>query len=179
MISSTVFLRYARSLADVVAGGEDEGTVSRDLALYSEVFKTVPAVLDAFDNPSIPRDAKQRVLAQLFELYPVGPLAANFLQVLLANSRIRYFQNIVDQYSRLLNQRKGIVAAEVASAQPLSEMEVKTLGESLARVVGKMVKLSARTDAELLGGLVVQVGSTVYDGSVRRQLSEIRQRLMD
>jgi F-type H+-transporting ATPase subunit delta len=179
MISSTVFSRYARSLADVVGEGDDENAVARDLALYSEIFKAAPAVLDAFDNPSIPRDAKQRVLAQLFELYHVGPVASNFLQVLLANSRIRYFQNIVDQFTRLLNRRKGIVAAEVVSALPLSELEVKTLGESLARVVGKRVQLSARTDSDLLGGLVVQVGSTVYDGSVRRQLSEMRQRLMD
>ena len=178
MIATAVFARYARSLADVVFENHLEDEVTRDLFLYRDIFLTAPEVLEAFHNPAVARDAKARVLGELLARYPVGQIAANFLHVLLEHNRIRYFQEILDRYMKTLNERKGIASAEVTSAAPLSEREVIALRESLGRAVGRTVTLSVRTDRELLGGLVVQVGSTVYDGSIRRQLTDMRQRLM-
>jgi F-type H+-transporting ATPase subunit delta len=178
MIATSVFASYARSLVDVVFEKNVEAEVTRDLFLYRDIFQAAPEVLDAFHNPAVPRDAKKRVLDELLARYPAGQIAANFFHVLLDHNRIRYFQEILDRYTNTLNERKGIVSARVTSASPLSEAEVVALRESLVRTVGRAVTLSVRTDQELLGGLVVQVGSTVYDGSIRRQLAEMRQRLM-
>jgi F-type H+-transporting ATPase subunit delta len=178
MIATGVFARYARSLADVVLENHAEAEVTRDLLLYRDIFRAVPEVLEAFHSPAVARDAKERVLGELLVRYPVGQITANFLHVLLEHNRIRYFQEVLDYYTNTVNERKGIVSAQVTSAAPLSELEVTVLRESLGRVVGRAVILSARTDQELLGGLVVQVGSTVYDGSIRRQLSDMRQSLM-
>jgi F-type H+-transporting ATPase subunit delta len=179
MISSAVFARFARSLADVALEGQVEVQVSRDMALYRDIFHAAPELLEAFDSPAIPRDAKKNVLSALMKHYPVGATTANFLNVLLDHNRIRFFHEILDHYTTTLNERKGIVAAQVTSAIPLTEKEAAELRGSLSKAIGKEVTITARTDAELLGGIVVQVGSTVYDGSIRRQLVEMRQQLMD
>ncbi len=179
MIPSAVFSRYARSLADVVLEQQAVSDVGRDLGLYREIFLAVPDLLVTFNNPAIPKEIKQKILSELLTRYPVSRLAENFLKVLLDHNRIRYFHEIFDLYTKTLNERRGIVTAQVSSAAPLSEKEQGELRESLARTTGRSVILDLRTDKELLGGLVVRIGSTVYDGSVLRQLAEMRQRLME
>jgi F-type H+-transporting ATPase subunit delta len=179
MISSAVFGRYARSLADVVLEKREDAAVGRDLALYREIFAAVPDLLETFHNPAIPKEAKHKILSSLFEGYPVSQTTANFLRLLLDHNRIRYFHEIFDLFTRTVNERNGIVTAQVASASPLTETDQSRLRESLSRVTGKSVLLDLRTDEALLGGVVVRLGSTVYDGSVRSQLAEVRRRLME
>jgi F-type H+-transporting ATPase subunit delta len=179
MISSAVFGRYARSLADVVLEKREDSAVARDLSLYREIFLAVPDLLETFHNPAIPREIKQKILSELLARYPAAQTTANFLRVLLDHNRMRYFHEIFDLFTRTVNERNGIITAQVASASPLSESNQSQLRESLSRTTGKNVLLDMRTDKDLLGGVVVRVGSTVYDGSVRRQLAEVRQRLME
>ena len=149
----------------------------RDLDTYREIFRQVPALLEALDSPAVQRDAKERVLAELLSRYPVSQTTANFLRILLAHHRIRYFAEICDGYVKTVNERKGIVAARVTTAAPLSDQEMAVLRESLCRATGNQVTLSMATDPDLLAGVVVQIGSTVYDGSIRTQLDEMRRRL--
>ncbi len=177
MISSSIFARYARALADVtLEKGEDAG-VRRDLGTYREIFRQVPALLEALDSPAVQRDAKERVLAELLSRYPVSQSTANFLRILLVHHRIRYFAEICDGYDKTVNERKGIVAARVTTAAPLSDQQISVLQESLCRATGNRVTLSMATDPAILAGVVVQIGSTIYDGSVRTQLDEMRRRL--
>ncbi len=179
MISSAIFSRYAKSLADVVMEVRAVDEVGRDLELYREIFLAVPDLLDAFHNPAIPKETKEKILSELLARYPVSRITENFLKVLLDHNRLRFFHEILALYAKTLNERKGIVTAQVASAAPLSEAEQRELRESLARATGRTVILDVQTDKELLGGLVVRIGSTVYDGSVLRQLEEMRRRLME
>ncbi len=179
MISTAVYARYARSLVDVVIEKGIETEVSRDLQVYRDIFSAVPDLLDTFDNPAVPRDVKGRVLSELLARYPANGATENFLRILLSNNRIRHFAEIIDFYVKSLNDRKGILAAKVTAAVGLSDTETNLLAEKLASALGSKVSMTFATDPELLGGLVVQIGSTVYDGSIRRQLSEVRQRLMD
>jgi F-type H+-transporting ATPase subunit delta len=177
MISAAVLGRYARSLAEVALELNDEERVSRDLAEYREVFQAVPDLLVAFDSPAVTRDAKENVFSALLVRYPVRKVTENFLRVLLQHNRIRYFDQIYEIYVTTVNEHKGIATAAVTTAAPLSERELTGLRESLSKVTGKIIKLDVQLDSGLLGGVVVQVGSTVYDGSIRRQLSEMRRHL--
>jgi len=179
MISAGILGRYARSLADVALELHDEESVSRDLAVYLEVFQAVPELLEAFHSPAVPRDAKEKVLSALLDRYPVRKVTENFLRVLLQHNRILYFNQIYGNYIRTVNERKGIETARVTTAAPVSERELASLQESLSRLTGKIIKLEVQLDSNLLGGVVVQVGSTVYDGSIRKQLSEMRRRLAE
>jgi F-type H+-transporting ATPase subunit delta len=179
MTSTVVYARYARSLVDVVMERRAESEVNRSLELYRAIFAAVPELLTAFDNPALPRDVKGRLLADLLQKYPVDPTTDNFLHILLANNRIRHFREIVEYYTRALNDRKGILAAKVTSASALSDEEARVLAGKLTHALGKAVTMDMVTDPDLLGGLVVQIGSTVYDGSIRKQLDEVRKRLLE
>ncbi len=179
MIPSAIFARYARSLADVVLEKDVVDAVGKDLENYGEIFRAVPDLLDSFHNPAIPREVKHKILAELLAQYPVSRITENFLRVLLDHARLRYFHEILELYTRTLNDRQGIVTAQVSSAAPLSEENLSELRACLARATGRSVILDVRTDAGLLGGIVVRVGSTVYDGSVLSQLAEMRRRLME
>ncbi len=177
MISSAMFARYGRALADVVLEKSEDAVVLRDLETYREIFRLVPALLQALDSPAIQREGKERVLSELLARYPVSQTVSNFLRILLDHQRIRYFDEICDSYLKTVNERKGVVAARVTSAAPIGEKDLATLRNSLARLTGSEITLSLETDPGLLAGVIVQIGSTVYDGSIRAQLEEMRRRL--
>jgi F-type H+-transporting ATPase subunit delta len=177
LIPSAIFARYARALADVVLADGEDAAALRDLNLYREIFLQVPALLEALDSPAIQHEAKERVITSLLARYPVSQTMRNFLRLLLDHHRIRYLAEICDCFVKTVNERKGIVAARVTSATVMSEEELSILCASLSKATGNQVTLSVRTDLDLLAGVVVQIGSTVYDGSVRTQLDEMRRRL--
>ena len=176
MTPTAVFARYARALVDVVMEQQEEPRVTEELKTYREILQ-VPDLLPVLHSPAVPLETKRRLLDQIMARYPVSSTTANFLRVILQRNRIRYFEEIFDYYLKSVNNRKGIISAEVASAQPLSEKELSALRGSLSGAAGRTVILNVRSDPELLGGLIVQIGSTVYDGSIRRQLAEMQQQL--
>jgi F-type H+-transporting ATPase subunit delta len=177
MISSAILGRYARSLAEIVFEEDIEPKATGDLATYGEIFRAVPDLLEVFHSPAVPREAKDKLLEELMKMHPVNPITSNFLRVLLQHNRIRYFEQIRDSYLKFVNERKGIVSAQVTAADPLSEEELKQLADRLGGITGKTVNVELQTDSNLLGGIVVQVGSTIFDGSIRTQLAEIKRHL--
>ncbi len=177
MISSAIYARYARALSDVALETGEDQAIGRELGIYKAIFEAVPDVLEAFHSPAVAHDAKEKMLTDLMALYPVGRTTENFLRVLVGHYRIRYFREIADAYVKTVEERHGIVSARVVSATPLDEGSLTRLREALAKTTGKSVRLDVRADPELLGGVIVQVGSTVYDGSVRSQLAELRGQL--
>ena len=179
MIPSAILGRYARSLADIVFEENLEGKATEDLKTYNEIFLAVPDLLEAFDSPAVPREAKEKLLGELMQRYPVNPITSNFLRILLQHNRIRYFKQILDSFLKFVNERKGIVSAQVTAAAPPSQEELKRLEQKLAAITGRLVNIELRTDADLLGGIVVQIGSTIFDGSIRTQLADMRRRLSE
>jgi F-type H+-transporting ATPase subunit delta len=179
VIPSAILGRYARSLAEIAFEENLEQAVTEDLKTFSEIFRAVPDLLDAFYAPAIPRDTKEKLLAELMAKYPVNAITSNFLRVLLQHNRIRYFEQIADGYLKSVNERQGIVSARVTAAAPLSQENLKSLEAKLVGITGKLVHMESRTDANLLGGIVVQIGSTIFDGSIRTQLSEMKRRLTE
>ena len=177
MISSAVLARYARALADVALEQNVEPVVTADVGTYREIFRAVPELADAFDSPAIPRDAKRSVLARIISLHPAHTLTVNFLRTLLEHHRLRYFEEVAALYGRTVNERTGIVSARVVTAAPLREADLSALRDSLRGLTGREVEMTVRTDPALVGGIIVQMGSLVYDGSVRKQLAEVRQRM--
>ena len=177
MISSALFARYSRALVDVALDTGADAAVSNDMLTYLEIFRAVPDAMMVLHSPGVSKAAKEEFLASLMAQYPVNRVTANFLKILLDRNRFGYFPEICDHYVRTLDERKGIVSAVVKVAGALTGQQAGEIRARIAGAVGRQVKLEMLSDPNLIGGLVLQIGSTVYDGSVRRQLSEIRTRL--
>jgi F-type H+-transporting ATPase subunit delta len=167
-------------LAEVAFEQNIEDKVAEDLRMFKEIFDAVPDVCVTFDSPAAPRDEKEKLLVALLEKYPVTPVVANFLRVLVERNRMHWFRNIFDVFLGLINERKGVVSAKIVTAAQLDDKGIGQIERRLENITGKTVIAAAvETDEELLGGMVISLGNTVYDGSVRTQLEEMKRRLTE
>jgi F-type H+-transporting ATPase subunit delta len=171
--------RYARSLAEVSFEQNIEDKVAEDLRMLAGIFRENPDVYQVFDSPAIPREEKQKLLDALLTERPMTPVGSNFLRVLLERNRIRWFQKILDLFIEIVNKRKGIVSARIVTATPLDREGIGRIEKRLGNITGKtVVAATVETDENILGGMVVRVGNTIYDGSVKTQLEEMKRRLV-
>jgi F-type H+-transporting ATPase subunit delta len=176
---SAVLGRYCKSLADIVFEENIEERVTEDLKTYGEIFRMVPDVLDVLHSPAVPRETKEKLLSELMARYPVHLITSNFLRTLLQHNRMGHFRQILDGFLKEVSEHKGVLSAQVTAAMPLSQNELKSLEARLAGITGKVVNVESQTDAGLLGGMVVQIGNTIFDGSIRTQLAEMKRRLTE
>jgi F-type H+-transporting ATPase subunit delta len=169
--------RYATALADVVTARGEAQEVQKELAAWAEMMQSNEQLLEVFRNPTIPYEQKRKVLITLIERSRVRPTTANFLQVLLQNHRLAELSEVNKRFAQILDERSGVVSAEVTTARPVTQSSQDALRTRLTAMTGKSVRLSFTTDEELIGGIVTRIGSTIYDGSVRNQLQQVRERL--
>jgi F-type H+-transporting ATPase subunit delta len=142
------------------------------------MMESSPALLEVFRNPTIPYDQKRNVLGALIARTRVRSTTANFLQVLLRNQRLTDLNEINKRLERELDERSGVVVAQVMTARPVSSSVQEGLSTRLSSMTGRRVRLQFAVDEDLIGGVTTRIGSTIYDGSVRTQLQQIRQRMI-
>ena len=177
MSSQTVARRYASALADVIIERGEEGRVRQEITAWEEMISGNQLLLETFSNPTIPLEQKQKVLNELIARTNVGQTAANFLRILLKNQRLAELSHVNAKLAEVLDERSGVVNAQVRSARPVSDSIRVSLEEKLGRVTGKRIRLTFDIDETLLGGIVTTIGSTIYDGSVRNQLKRLGEAL--
>lgn len=177
MSVETVARRYATALADVVVSRGEAREVQEELSAWEQMMLSNPQLMEVFRNPTIPYEQKQKVLSALISRARVRPMTANFLQVLLQNHRLTELSEVNKRFAQVLDERAGVVSAEVSTARPVPPAMQEALREKLMKLTGKQVRLSFKTDEELIGGLVTRIGSTIYDGSVRNQLQRVKESL--
>jgi len=178
--NKTAATRYARALLDVgVKENADLEQVEQELAQFVDLFKQNPLLEKVLLNPAVPVPRKRAAMAELVGRAKPAGIVGKMLTLLADRDRLVLLPDLVASYrERLLDYRK-IVRAEVTTAAPLGGDRAKALESSLARVTGRSVVLDMRVDASIIGGVVARVGSTVYDGSVTRQLEKIKERLVE
>lgn len=177
MSSQTVARRYASALADVIIEQGEQVEVRAELASWEKMIVSNPALLEAFTNPTVPYEQKSKVLNELIARTKVRPTTANFLRILLKNQRLAQLDEVNAKLDHVLDERSGVVSAQVTSARPVADSIKVTLEEKLGVITGKRIRLSFETDETLLGGIVTRIGSTIYDGSVRNQLKRLGEEL--
>ncbi len=178
MSIETIARRYATALADVVLKTGETETVKNELKAWEQLISGNAELRSVFANPSIQRAGKERVLSSLIEKVKPSKTTANFLRVLLENNRLTELGHINERFDTVLEERGGSVIAEVASVRELSIAQANELKANLERLTGKQVKLNYSIDPSLIGGVVTQVGSTIYDSSVRTQLENLKEELI-
>jgi F-type H+-transporting ATPase subunit delta len=175
--SQTVARRYASALADVVIVRNEQAEVREELRAWEQMLLKNSLLLEAFTNPTIPYEQKNKLLNELIKRTQARQTTANFLRVLLKNQRIADLPQVNAKLDQVLDERAGLMTAQVTSARPVSEPIKAALEETLAQLTRRKVRLTFQTDESLLGGIVTRVGSTIYDGSVRNQLQRLGQEL--
>lgn len=171
---------YARAFADVVISAKlDPASLLSQLRTVEDLLTQSEPLRRVLENPSISSERKLAVLDALAPRLGMARQVRNFLAVLADHRRLPLLPEIVKQVAEELNKRMGIADAEIRSARDLSDAEKRLLEAEIGRLIGKRVRAQYQLDAALLGGAVVQVGSTVYDGSVDGQLEKIREQLAE
>ena len=169
--------RYARALADVVTPSGDYRKVLQELQDFASAYRESLELQEVFASPIVALPQKMKVLEAIGARLGDSPLTLIFLRVLLANYRMPLLEEVVQAFRRIANDRMGVVQVIISSASDLSEAEREALASRFRELTRKQVELEFRIDSELLGGILAQIGSTVYDGSVRGNLARIREQL--
>lgn len=173
MSLQTVARRYASALADVVIERREEREVQKEIDQWASMIDNNPQLKEVFANPTVAYDQKRTVLEELISRTRVRETTASFLLVLLRNQRLAQLPEIAARFALVLDERGGVVAAEITTARPIPEELKKTLHDTLASATGRTVRLTFATDETIIGGLVARIGSTIFDGSVQNHLERL------
>ncbi|MBS1850006.1 MAG: ATP synthase F1 subunit delta [Acidobacteria bacterium] len=169
---------YARAFADVVLDRKlHPAATVRQLKTLADLLSESKELREVWQAPSIPAEQKRSLLDAVVAKEGMVAEVRNFVAVLIDHRRILFLGAIVKQLQQELDQRLGFADAAITSARELSDEEKSALEAQVARLTGKKVHATYAHDAELLGGAVVKVGSTIYDGSVKGKLEKIREQL--
>jgi F-type H+-transporting ATPase subunit delta len=170
--------RYAGALVDVALENKQADQVKQELAAFAAMVRESPELHSFLANPSIARAAKHSAIEALVARMGASRTLRNYLFVIVDQRRAAMLIEIEQAFSRLLDARQGITQAAVISATELTAQERAELSAALANLTGQKVQAQFTTDAALIGGAVVRIGSTIYDGSVRTQLERMRVRMI-
>lgn len=179
MSVETIARRYSSALADVVLKTGETETVRSELKSWETLINSSDQLTEVFSNPAIAHIDKEGVLEKLIGKTQPSRTTGNFLRVLLRNGRLVDLGEIIERFEAELEERSGNAVAKVTAARELTDGEKSELAASLAKATGKNIKPEFIIDSEIIGGIITQVGSTVYDGSVRTQLECLRDELIN
>jgi F-type H+-transporting ATPase subunit delta len=178
MTSRAAGTRYARALFDVARKEADIEQVGRDLANFAALVAGHDTLSRVLSNPAIPAARKRAVVDDLLtRTGSFSPLVRKLLTLLADRDRLALIPEIAAAYQNRLMEHAKVVRAEIVTAVPLPDDRVAALRQGLADATGRQVQLESRVDPSIIGGAVARVGSTVYDGSVTRQLEKMKEAL--
>ena len=180
MTNKTAALRYARALLDVgIAERADLEGIDRDLSAFAGLFSEHPALAKVLLNPAVPVPRKRAAVVELTTRMNPVPIVGKLLALLAERDRLVLVPDLLASYRDRLLTHRNVVRAELTTATPLGDGRTAAIEQQLAEVTGRTMTLQARTDPGIIGGVVARIGSTVYDGSVSRQLEKMKQRLTE
>ena len=171
-VSST----YARAFADVVFSAHlDAARAVGGLRQIAALVERSADLRRVWENPAVPAEQKRKLLDAIVQRDGIDRPVRNLIAVLIDHRRLNFLARIVEQFEKELDRRMGLADAQISSARELGDAEKHTLESEIAKLTGKRVRAQYGLDPSLLGGAVVRIGSTIYDGSVKGQLEKIRE----
>jgi F-type H+-transporting ATPase subunit delta len=176
----TAAIRYARALLDVaIMEQSDLELLERELSQFADLFTQHPLLEKVLLNPAVPVPRKRAAVTDLLALAKFTPIVSKLLALLADRDRLVLVPDVLKAYSDRLLDYRGVVRAEVTTAIGLDPQRADAIKRGLSAVTGRTVLLDTKIDPSIVGGLIAQVGSTVYDGSVTRQLAKMKERLVE
>lgn len=177
MREETVARRYASAFLDVSAKHGDMIGARDNIRLVADTVSADGRLNALLHTPQVPRERKSAALAESLK-GRVSPATLAFLNLLTEKRRITLVPEIADEVERLVRERQNVARATAVSAEPLLPAQRDALKSALEHKTGKTIELTTEIDPTLLGGVLVRIGDTVMDGSVRGKLDRLREQLM-
>jgi F-type H+-transporting ATPase subunit delta len=178
MTSRAAGTRYARALFDVARKEGDVQQAGQELSSFTAFVSSHDALQKILSNPAIPAAKKKAVVEQLTaRAASMSPVVRKLLLLLAERDRLVLLPDIAAAYQNRLMESAKVVRAEIVTAIGLPADRVAALQQGLAQATGRQVQLETRVDPSIIGGAIARVGSTVYDGSVTRQLQKMKEAL--
>lgn len=177
---AVVDLRYARALAAVVSEQKlNVAATQGQLNDFADTLEASAELREVLENPAIPEAQKLKVLDAIATRAGMSSTVRNFIAVIAQHERLHELREMVAAYVGIADVASSVAEAAIVSAHPLDEDNRKLLEEKIATLTGmQQVHATYSEDAALLGGAVVTIGSTVYDGSIRAQLQQLKARMV-
>jgi F-type H+-transporting ATPase subunit delta len=167
---------YARAFADVVLSAHlDADRSITELRAIASLLSESVDLRRVWENPAVPAEQKRRLLDVIAERDGISVQVRNLIAVLIDHRRIHFLEPVTAQLEKELDARLGVAEAEITSARPLGDAEKREFEAQVGKLTGKKVRARYGRDASLLGGAVVRLGSTIYDGSVKGQLERLKE----
>jgi F-type H+-transporting ATPase subunit delta len=170
-------LQYANALADIAMAQGTANTATQQLLGFGALYAESAELRNFLASPAVNKEAKHRVIEKLLARVGGSKIVRNFLFVVVDHQRSHVLPETIAAFQEVIRERQGITEAQISSAVELNAAQKKEMASTLERLTGKRVEAKFSLEPELLGGAVVRVGDTVYDGSLRSRLNELRARL--
>jgi F-type H+-transporting ATPase subunit delta len=169
--------RYAKAIFDLGSSQGSLDQIGRDLRTLTAAMRESSELAQTLSSPAIRRSDRRKVIDALLARMGAHATTKNTIYLLLDRERLGSLPLISKEIDRMIEAKAGRVSAEVVSAKPLNPAQLSQITSALEKLSGKKVSIASRQDPELLGGVVAKVGDTVYDGSLRTQLRNLRDEL--
>jgi len=177
---STLSLRYAHAFASVAAARRlDVNVAQQQLSDFAGTFAGSHDLREVLMNPSIPNPQKLKVIDAIAQRIGMFPAVRNFIAVIMEHQRLHELSEILTEYHTIADEQAHLAEAEITSARPLNDPDRADLEAHVAKLAGGRIRATYHQDPTLLGGAIVRIGSTVYDGSIRAQLQQLKQKLVN
>jgi len=167
-------LQYANVLADVALAEGAAETAATQLGLFAAAYRESFELRSFLANPAVRLEAKHAVIERITKRQGASKIVRNLLFVIADNRRTPLIPEILAAFRQVIRQRQGVAEAIVTSVGDLNSAQKKELATTLAKLTGRKIEMKYALDPALLGGVVVRIGDTIYDGSLRSRLNEMR-----
>ncbi len=179
MITSGIAKRYAQALFDIAEEENKYQAYYNELKQFSAIIRENGNLHDFFANPVFDRHEKKAVIGEVLKKTGISATTSNFLKLLVDKGRIAHIQEIEEYYEELMDSVLKKARVQVKTAFPLKPDAAADLKKKLEGITGKEVEMMVEEDRSLIGGMVVKIGDTLYDGSIKSQLNNIRELLRE
>lgn len=170
-------LQYANALADIALAQGAAEPAAKQLNDFGTAYAQAAELRTFLASPAVTIEVKHAVIEKITGRLGASKIIRNFLLVITDHRRTQLIPEILATFQQVIRQRQGVAEAQISSAAELSAAQKKELAAMLTKLTGKKIETKYALDPALLGGVVVRIGDTIYDGSLRSRLNEMRSKL--
>ncbi len=178
MIKDIIARRYAKALFSITKNDKETEAVKKELETLSNLIETNREIKNFIFNPIFGKDEKEKILTGALQKIKGADIAKNFIRLLLKKDRIKYLKEVVESLSILIIEKQNKKKAMITTIAKLPDSSLSKIKSRLSDITKKDIELEERVDDSIIGGVIIQVGSLVYNGSIKTQLESVKNRLL-